>query len=438
MITEVAADNKYNLTCRLPDFHAPIHPSMTRRKFSIYSSPVSGGAGLGNILTYWSVAWVLAAISGQDIVIVDNSMLGKMCLIIKCGFVMKSEVMLNDSYSYINENPDIIKIGQVLEVINGKRVVGDVSFVSGFLSHHSAWVFPSHVQECLSPLTGCPVNDTLCFEHFAYSSLVKGPFTTHAIKSLQDRVVGMPPHLMNLILNEPFSMLPRIDGAFQLRMQYAYMEQSVHVRNPDLNFLNTTEGMRVLKISVAELERYLYDPQSPFNLRPMKRHPIIYLSCDDSEDKILFAQELSKIAVFRRGDHTSPVSLVYTRNLVNISHTKGFSNMNNEEFENSTEFSNMVDTVFDWYMLADSNIMWSYRNSKVVSTFVESAGKLSDRDVCDYSKFGKVNYLHPGLQSFARQWVLEHPTPDKVLAPEKVTCQAPHISAHQFRHNSPS
>ena len=100
---------------------------------------------------------------------------------------------------------------------------------------------------------------------------------------------------------------------------------------------------------------------------------------------------------------------VFARNIVNMSHTKTFDVMKRDEFLNSPAYYSFADTIFDWYMLADSNIVWSYRNGRVVSTFAESASRTVDRELCDYSTFGKLKVMDHRLRGYGNIWEPQHP-----------------------------
>lgn len=106
---------------------------------------------------------------------------------------------------------------------------------------------------------------------------------------------------------------------------------------------------------------------------------------------------------------------VYVRNIANMSHTKSYSHMAVNKFEHSATFYSFIDTIFDWYMLANSNIIWAYRDSTVVSTFAESASRVMDRDVCDYSTFSKIRVLNPKSKSgkYGNIWAPSHPSQGK-------------------------
>lgn len=414
-----------DMKCRMPDFNAPIHLNMTNRKFSVYSSPVGGGAGIGNILTYWPNAWVLAAVTGYDIVIVEDSLVGKLCAIIQCGHVNMSTVKMH--YDYVKRKPRILQHTDILKILSGKKMLTeDVVMVSGYLTHHSADLYNEAVRQCLSSLTGCPGGDALCMEQFAFQTLIKGPFHPHAAAALQDRVVGLPPILLKHILHRPLSLLPRLDGAFQLRMQYGDMENN-RERDAFKSFFTTTDGGKVVAQSTAALRDYFINPKSPFKLRPYNRsHAFIYVSCDDSVDKLKFAELL-----LEKGNRKGKVnvSAVYVRNVANMSHTKSYAHKNFEKFEQSVTYYSLVDTVFDWYMLALSNIIWSYRNAHIVSTFTESAARVTDRDVCDYSTYGKVRVMSSPHGNFKPIWMLSHPKSGNI------SCSLPPHSAHAFSHH---
>ena len=88
LINIVCCDKKIH--CRDPDLggQAPVH-KYTKRKFLLIGGL---GAGIGNFLIFYPAAYWFAALSGRDIIINDDSLIGEMCRTLVCGFPFFSQV----------------------------------------------------------------------------------------------------------------------------------------------------------------------------------------------------------------------------------------------------------------------------------------------------------------------------------------------------------
>jgi hypothetical protein len=53
---------------------------------------LGAGAGIGNFLIFFPAAYYFAALTGREILIQDDSLIGEMCTILHCGFPKLSEI----------------------------------------------------------------------------------------------------------------------------------------------------------------------------------------------------------------------------------------------------------------------------------------------------------------------------------------------------------
>ena len=53
---------------------------------------LSEGAGIGNFLIFYPAAYFFAAMTGRDILIIDDSLISEMCSILTCGYPKFNEV----------------------------------------------------------------------------------------------------------------------------------------------------------------------------------------------------------------------------------------------------------------------------------------------------------------------------------------------------------
>jgi len=85
--------------CRDPDLGGQLpsnhknsnsnEPTQTQRKYLLISG---GGAGIGNFLVFFPSAYYFAMFTNRDIIIMDDSLIGEMCKIMRCGFPLLSEI----------------------------------------------------------------------------------------------------------------------------------------------------------------------------------------------------------------------------------------------------------------------------------------------------------------------------------------------------------
>jgi hypothetical protein len=368
------------VVCRDPDVGGTAQNK--DRKFMILGSEDSGGAGIGNLLIFFPAAFYFAAVTGRDIVITDNSVLGEMCNIVHCGFPFVSQLKLafphihNDSALRSAEN---LRFGDFLKYMEGsKKVTTPLVRAGGYQSKSDWWVWFNTTVHCVSRITGCDLGDVMCAERHAYQRLIRGPFKTGFTEREDALIHGVPDDLKHALLTLPHSYAPRLDMAVHLRAQFDHFEQQTHHDDPAFRmevatWLNSTERTAVFE---AMRDRIILKFQQ---LKPnvkidgsdlgMDYEPVfIYLAADNAAVKEAFSVFLMSHAGLEK------VIRIMKVDSQSIYHVKNFAN-----FKKATNNEGLLDLVFDWYALSLANEIYAWRKggTNMISTFVHAAQKLS-------------------------------------------------------------
>jgi hypothetical protein len=149
-----------DLTCHDPDTGGTVQNN--DRRFLLVGSDNSVGAGLGNLLIFFPAAYYFAAFTGRDIIISDNSTIGEMCKIIKCGFPFASQMML--AYpgiltpESVKNARDIRKV-DMIKHMEGAYIDDLVVRAWGYKPETDWWVYFVEPVECVAKFTQCEVGD---------------------------------------------------------------------------------------------------------------------------------------------------------------------------------------------------------------------------------------------------------------------------------------
>ncbi len=242
------------ILCRDPDIGGTTQNN--HRSFLVIGSEDSGGAGIGNLLIFFPAAFYFAAITGRDIIITDNSVLGEMCKIIHCGFPFVNQ--LKEAFPHILntsslQTAETLRFGDFLKYMEGSRDVSHpVIRAGGYQSKSDWWVWFNTTVQCISKLTGCDLGDVMCAERHAYQRLIRGPFKSEFTNKENERIHGVPNNIKHALLNLPHSYAPRLDIAVHLRTQFENFEKQTHHDDPAFkkevsDWLNSTEQSSVFK-----------------------------------------------------------------------------------------------------------------------------------------------------------------------------------------------
>lgn len=380
--------------CRDPDVGGTTQNK--DRKFMVLGSEGAGGAGLGNILIFYPAAFYFAAVTGRDIIIMDNSIIGEMCNIVHCGFPFVSQVALAfpdiltaDALKSIDD----VKAQDFQRYMEGTRpVTSKVIRSAGFQSKSDWWVWFNTTVHCVKRITGCDLGDVMCAERHAYQRLIRGPFRAGLSAEEEKRISGVPDNLKHAILTLPHAYAPRLDAAVHLRAQFNHFESQADINDPNYrqevwDFLNGTESRTVFDVLEQRLIDLVTEVMDSNKKKLAIAAPVhaniadggatavavvdpvyIYVAADNEDVKTHFCNRL-----------LSNPALAGKLKIMKVE-TKGvFHAKNMARLKDSTKNEGLLDLVFDWYALSLANnvLAWRKGGTSMVSTFVHSAQKVS-------------------------------------------------------------
>jgi hypothetical protein len=135
------------------------------------------GAGIGNFLVFFPAAYYFAVFTGRIIVIIDNSLIGEMCMVLNCGFPTLNEMSLAfpDRFPiYLNETVRSAKVMSFHQHIGSEVVLEDNMVRADGYMYKSGWYLGRNFTgSCIARLTGCGEEDVGCHDSHALQSLVK-------------------------------------------------------------------------------------------------------------------------------------------------------------------------------------------------------------------------------------------------------------------------
>jgi hypothetical protein len=198
---------------------------ISEKKFLLISG---GGAGIGNFLIFFPSAYYFAVLTGREIIIQDDSVIGEMCHVLHCGFPLFGEMatvfpsVLNAEVLANVKGAKAVEFGQFLSGDRGmdEKVIRADGYkeVSGWYQWHP------HALECIRVLTGCDLEDVSCHDRHALQQLVRGPFKSAFSVEEEKKIIGVPPNFKHGLLTLPHVFAPRLDAAIHLRCQFKHFE----------------------------------------------------------------------------------------------------------------------------------------------------------------------------------------------------------------------
>jgi hypothetical protein len=388
-----------SVLCRRPNISLPT--AFEPRRFVSYDHAGATNGGLGNIMIFYPVAYTVAALSGRDIVIPDNSVTGAMCRVFKCSFPFVSDV--KGKYPVLEKPARSCKFYDYYLHFRGElNITDNVVSPEGWMPYQYGRlvVDSNEALECISNVTNCPQNDGLCYQNYMFGQLFRGPFAETAATRLIPSLVGGIGDYWSKFLNSTLELTPRIDIALHVRMQLNVLEVNEkrhNNSNSDL-FYNGTNLDIPHRFAVA-IDSYLSNPKSPWMRRADRSRviPRIFISCDDAEGKRVFirmlGEELSALNV--------TADIMYMKNSREIMHTKHAGVNDRSDL--------MLESVFDWVALGVSDTIFMYRRvNSVRSTFSTSAAYLTDRELRDPDLFPKLNSFNLEKRIFEVEYFAKH------------------------------
>lgn len=394
-----------DVICRDPDLGGQIHSK--DRKFVLIGG---AGAGIGNFLIFFPAAYYFAALTGRDLVVIDDSAFGELCEVLICGFPKLSEVraafprILNDEAIRGTKGA---KVWDMSRHLSGEAPLNEIVVRADGYKYMSGWYDGNtKADECITRLTGCQPGDIACHDRHALQRLVRGPFKPQYALNEESRIIGVPQNLKHAVFTLPHSYSPRLDAAVHLRCQFVHFERLVGpddaawvdaIKERD-EFVNTTGQalFQALESKIVELipfikqtateaatRRKLYidmykesfrklsseggsvgsgaelvESTTEYSGRDDDGKVYIYLASDNEVVKEAFAHYLT--------NHRN-ISVMRMMNRGNIVHAKNLNYL--RQANNNT---GVIDLMVDWYSLSLSNVLLAWRrDTGLLSTFAQ-------------------------------------------------------------------
>ena len=313
-----------------------------------------------------------------------------MCRIIACGFPFASQMML--AYpgiltpSSIKQARDI-KRTDMIKHMEGTYIDDLVVRAWGYKPETDWWVYFQETVECVSKITQCDHGDVTCAERHAFQRLIRGPFISTLTSKEETRIHGVPDNVKHAILSLPHSFAPRFDVAIHLRNQFQSFENQADVNSTEYrkevsDWLSSEEGKGLFRHIESKLLEEIGRDRLHRNNHTLHHGVIsaltgsrnasdpiyVYLAADNEEVKEALARELE----LKHDNHFEiKVMRVRTNGIVHVKNLAKMKNLTNDE--------GVLDMVFDWYALSLANVVLAWRKggTRMISTFVQSASRVS-------------------------------------------------------------
>ena len=133
--------------CRDPDLGGQQTPEhINERKFILFGCEECNGAGFGNQMIFFPAVYYFAALTGRDLLIFDNSMVGEFCKIITCGFPMVKEMSVAFPEFLSPEKLSAMKSVKVFDFrkhMSGERSLDEYPLIrgDGYMPASEWWVY---------------------------------------------------------------------------------------------------------------------------------------------------------------------------------------------------------------------------------------------------------------------------------------------------------
>lgn len=213
------------LRCRDPDHTTQIPADQkSDRSFLLIGG---AGAGIGNFLIFYPAAYYFALLTGRDILILDDSLIGEMCKVLQCGYPFYNDMKLINKR--VREE-EVTGAGawDFQRHFSGENIITAPVVRADGSKLQSGWYASNgNLSKCIARLTNCQEEDVHCHDRHALQSLVRGPFRNVFTRDEEKRIVGVPKNLKHAMMILPHAYAPRLDCAIHLRAQFSQFEQSI-------------------------------------------------------------------------------------------------------------------------------------------------------------------------------------------------------------------
>ena len=180
---------------------------------------------------FFPAAYYFAALTGRDILVKDESLIGELCKVLACGFPFASQIAatfpsIMDKYAL--DHARGVKTYDFHRHFSGEISIDDTIVEAHGFKYLSGWyVSYNRTELCISQLTGCKAEDISCHDRHALQRLIRGPFKSRFTAAEESKIVGVPDNLKHGIMTLPHAFAPRLDAAVHLRSQFRHFEQLV-------------------------------------------------------------------------------------------------------------------------------------------------------------------------------------------------------------------
>ena len=220
----------HGIKCREPNDEIAADERL-HRKFLLFGGE---GGGLGNFLIFFPSAYYLAALTGREIIIIDNSLLGEVCKVVLCGYPFLSTMTEAYPEYFDDEAMKRVKGVKVIQFRDyfekwpkDTMELKDAPLIraDGYKYGSEWWLGLKHAESCMQHITGCEVSDDIaCGDRHALQKLLLGPFRSKFTTEEESRILGVPNHVKHGILSLKHSLSPRFEVAVHLRTQFKHFE----------------------------------------------------------------------------------------------------------------------------------------------------------------------------------------------------------------------
>jgi hypothetical protein len=412
--------------CRDPDLGGQSVHQISQRKFLVIGG---AGAGIGNFLIFYPAAYYFAALTGRDVLIKDDSLIGELCKVLACGFPFVSQVAA--------AFPSLIDINSIDHYrgakttdfhrhMNGEDIINDKVILAHGYKFMSGWYLNyNHSQDCISQLTGCESADVSCHDRHALQRLVRGPFKARFTALEEEKLIGVPENLKHGIMTLPHSFAPRLDAAVHLRSQFkhfeylvgpddgaawdeALQEQNYWLDSTDFNkgeglykvieakLMEELPAIRAEKLRAARRKALIIGEYKRYKRSLQDRSPSSSFATDGQRNVSQLDYEFShdtykgdgqdKVYVYIASDNErvktglcnylighAHIATMRVKNHGLIVHAKNLGYLRDQK--NSSGVMNLV---LDWYIISLANNVFAWRrDTDILSTFAQSAQRVS-------------------------------------------------------------
>lgn len=330
-----------------------------------------------------------AVFDARDIFINRKSVMGDFCSNIQCGYPFMTEEMRK---RYQSDSREIEGINEITDFMRGDDILKEHFLFNSLTCDATSWwqqySASNGTMECITSLNGCEPADEWCHVAFAMQSIVPGPVVSHQHIGL---LTGATEEIKHLLIHRhhksTFSRWNKHATDRRVMLGHHIFDIGVHIRNEfdgfefennvnqsmyDVEVTNWLASNNCQKIFYAVKEKIgliaseiFVSRSSTQNLSPVT----VYIAADNSRVKLAIESLIMTIS-----NSSFPIQIIKLADREVIRHA-----VHVQSFNDISNHSSLFEFSFDWYALAMSNCILSYRKNNQDSTFAVSARRYADR-----------------------------------------------------------